>query len=98
MATNESSVAASDRRSGAAEGSSRPRTHAARSLICMAQASAMLTPPIFEERATSFRRVPPQSGQGMKVTARSTNSRMCGWRASGSLESIDFWIFGTSPS
>ena len=58
----------------------------------------MLTPAIFEERAASLRRVPPQSGQVLKVTARSTKARMCGCSASTSLESIDFWIRGTSPS
>ena len=64
----------------------------------MAQASAMLIPRILDERAPSFRRVPPQSGQAVKVTARSTKARMCGWSASTSLDSIDFWIFGISPS
>ena len=84
--------------SGATDGSSRPRTQSARSLICIAQASAMLTPLIFDDRAPALSRVPPQSGQAVNVTARSTNARMCGWSASGSLDSIDFWIFGTSPS
>ena len=46
----------------------------------------MLTPSIFEDRAASLSRVPPQSGQAVKVTARSTNARMCGCSASGSLE------------
>ena len=64
----------------------------------MAQASAMLMPLIFEERAPSLSRVPPHSGQAAKVTARSTNARMCGCIASLSLESIDFWIRGISPS
>ncbi len=84
--------------SGATEGSSRESTHAARSLICIAHASAMLTFLIFEERAASVSRVPSQSGQVVKVTARSTNSRMCGCIDSRSLASIDFWIRGTSPS
>ena len=64
----------------------------------MAQASAMLIPLIFDDRAASFRRVPPQSGHVVKVTARSTNARMCGCSASTSLDSNDFWIFGISPS
>ena len=64
----------------------------------MAQASAMLMPLIFEERAASLSRVPPQSGQTLKVTARSTKARMCGWSASTSLDSIDFWILGIRPS
>ena len=84
--------------SGATDGSSSPRTHSARSLICIAQASAMLTPPIFDDRAPSLSRVPPQSGQVVNVTARSTNARMCGCIASTSLESIDFWIRGIRPS
>ena len=58
----------------------------------------MLIPLIFEERAASLSRVPPQSGQVVKVTARSTNARTCGCIASLSLESIDFWIRGISPS
>ena len=58
----------------------------------------MLTPSIFEERAAALSRVPPQSGQVPKVTARSTKARMCGCSASTSFDSIDFWIRGTSPS
>ncbi len=58
----------------------------------------MLTPSIREERAPSLSRVPSQSGQVVKVTARSTKARMCGCIASTSLESIDFWIRTTSPS
>ena len=58
----------------------------------------MLMPSIFEERAPSLSRVPPHSGQSVKVTARSTKARMCGCIASLSLESIDFWIRGISPS
>ena len=64
----------------------------------MAHASAMLIPSIFDDRAASLSRVPPQSGHELKVTARSTNARMCGCNASTSLDSIDFWTFGTSPS
>ena len=37
-------------------------------------------------------------GRSVKVIARSTNRRTCGCIASTSLESIDFWIFGISPS
>ena len=58
----------------------------------------MLIPLIFDDRAASLSRVPPHSGQVVKVTARSTNARMCGCSASTSLDSIDFWIFGISPS
>src|SRR5690606_38988039 len=78
--------------------SSRPRTHAARSVICIAHTSAMFFPLIFEDRAASLRRVPLQSGQVVKVTARSTNARMCGWSVSTSLDRNDFWIRGISPS
>ena len=58
----------------------------------------MLIPLIREDRAASLSRVPPHSGHVVKVTARSTNARMCGCIASLSLESIDFWIRGISPS
>jgi len=58
----------------------------------------MLIPLIFDDRAASDSRVPPHSGQVVKVTARSTKARMCGCNESTSLESIDFWIFGISPS
>ena len=58
----------------------------------------MLIPLIFDDRAASLSRVPSHSGQVVKVTARSTKARMCGCIASTSLDSIDFWIFGISPS
>ena len=64
----------------------------------MAQASAMLIPLIFEDRAAWFSRVPLHSGQVVKVTARSTNARMWGCIASTSLDRNDFWIRGISPS
>ena len=98
MSTNESSASRRFASSGATEGSSSPRTQSARSLICIAQASAMLMPLIFEARAPSLRRVPPHSGQAVKATARSTNARMCGCIAFTSFDSIDFCTFGTSPS
>ena len=88
----------SDSTNGATDGSAMPATHPARSLICMAQASAMLTPSIFDERAASLSRVPPQSGQTEKVTARSTKARICGCSVSTSLDSIDFWSRGIRPS
>ena len=53
---------------------------------------------IFDDRAPSLSRVPSHSGQVAKVTARSTNARMCGCSASLSLERNDFWILGISPS
>ena len=58
----------------------------------------MLMPLIFDDRAPSLSRVPPHSGQAVNVAARSTNARMCGWSESMSLDSIDFWILGISPS
>ena len=84
--------------SGATDGSSRPRTHSARSLICIAHASAMLIPSIFDERAPSLSLVPSHSGQTVKTTARSTNARMCGCSASTSLDRNDFWIVGIRPA
>ncbi len=53
---------------------------------------------IFDDRAASLSRVPSHSGQVVKVTARSTNLRMCGCIASGSLDRNDFWICGISPA
>ena len=58
----------------------------------------MLCSPIREERAPSLRRVPSHSGQVVNTTARSTNARMWGCIASTSLDSMDFWILGISPS
>ncbi len=58
----------------------------------------MFLPLIFEDRASSVRRVPSHSGQVGKVMTRSTKARMCGCIASTSLESIDFWILGITPS
>ncbi len=94
---NESSVCWSLPSSGATDGSSSPRTQPARSLICIAHASAMLTPLIFEERAPSLSRVPSHSGQVVNVIARSTKARMCGCIASRSLDRKDFWIDGMRP-
>ncbi len=64
----------------------------------MAQASAMLVPPIFDDRASGLSRVPSHSGQTVKVTARSTKARTCGCSESTSFDSIDFWIRGIRPS
>ncbi len=58
----------------------------------------MVIPLILEDRASLLRRVPPHSGQVVKVIARCTKARMCGCRESTSLDSIDFWIFGIRPS
>ena len=58
----------------------------------------MFFPLIFDDRASSLSRVPSQSGHVVKVTARSTNRRTWGCMASTSLESIDFCIFGMTPS
>ena len=83
---------------GATDGSSSSRTHAARSLICIAHASAMLVPRMRDDRAPALSRVPSHSGHAVKVTARSTNARTCGCSASTSLDSIDLEILGTRPS
>ena len=40
----------------------------------------------------------PHPGQEVKVTARSTKARTCGCSDSLSLDSIDLWIRGISPS
>ena len=58
----------------------------------------MLLPSILDDRASLLSRVPSHSGQVWKVIARSTNARMWGCIASTSLDSIDFWIFGITPS
>ncbi len=58
----------------------------------------MFRPWIFEDSASCVSRVPPHSGQVWNVTARSTKRRTCGCIASGSLDSIDFWILGMIPS
>src|SRR3954466_16245103 len=84
--------------SGATDGSLMAPTHSARSVICIAQTSAMLTPLIFDDRAASLSRVPPQSGQGVNVTTLSTKARMWGCRESTSLDSIDLWIDGIRPA
>ena len=67
-------------------------------MICIAQASAMEVPPIFDDLASALSRVPSQSGQVLNVTARSTNARTWGCRESTSLDSIDFWSRGIRPS
>src|SRR5690349_14564450 len=58
----------------------------------------MFFPLTLEDRACVLSLVPSHSGQVVKVTARSTNARTCGCSASTSLDSIDFWILGISPS
>ncbi len=98
ISTKESNVWRRVSSNGANVGSSRPRTHSAKSLICIAQASAIEVPLIVTDRAASFRRVPSQSGHVVNVTARSTNARIWGCIASTSLDRNDFWILGISPS
>ena len=58
----------------------------------------MFLPLTFDASTSEVRRVPAHSGQVWKVTARSTKRRTCGCIASGSLDSIDFWILGMMPS
>jgi hypothetical protein len=65
---------------------------------CIEQTSAMFFPLTFDDRASLPSRVPSQSGQVVKVIARSTKARICGCIASTSLASIDFWILGITPS
>jgi excinuclease UvrABC ATPase subunit len=62
------------------------------------RASRTLTGQHLDDRACVLSRVPAHSGQVVKVTARSTNARMCGCIESTSFDSIDFWIRGISPS
>ena len=58
----------------------------------------MFDPATREASASWVSRVPPQSGQAVKVTARSTKARMCGCSAATSLDRKDFCIRGISPS
>ena len=58
----------------------------------------MLSSPIRDASAAWFNRAPPQSGQSVKVTARSTKARRCGCRLSLSLARKDFRTRGTRPS
>ena len=58
----------------------------------------MFLPRIFDDSASRLSRVPSQSGHVWKVIARSTKRRTCGCIDSTSLESIDFWILGITPS
>ena len=58
----------------------------------------MFLPLIIDDRASLLSRVPSQSGQVVKVTARSTKRRTWGCMASTSLESIDFWTLVSTPS
>ena len=45
----------------------------------------MVRPAIFDDRAASLSRAPPHAAQVVKVTARSTNERMCDCMDSRSL-------------
>ena len=58
----------------------------------------MFFPATVTERASALSRVPSQSGQVVKVTARSTKRRTCGCIASTSLESMDFCTLVRTPS
>ena len=72
--------------------------NSARSLICMAEHSAMLTPSMVADRAASFSREPAQSGQGASLTARSANARACAFIDSRSLPRYCRRTLGTRPS
>ena len=58
----------------------------------------MFLPLILEDRASLLSRVPSQSGQVVKATARSTKRRTCGCIASTSFDSIDFLTLVSTPS
>ena len=95
---NEAMVSRKPVINGATSGSSIVSSQAARSVICIAAASAMFTPRISDERAPSLSRVPWHSGHGMNFTARSTNARTWGWRLSRSFCNMLFESFDTRPS
>ena len=84
--------------SGATSASSTVASQSARSVICIAAASAMLMPLIFDDRAPWFSRVPSQSGHAVNLTARSTKARMWVCSESRSFWNIDFVSFGMRPS
>ena len=67
-------------------------------IMALAKLREIEMPPTVTERAAAFSRLPPQSGQVVNVTARSTKVRMCGWSDSTSFDRNDFWTFGTRPS
>ena len=58
----------------------------------------MFLPSIFDDLASGVSRVPSHSGQVWNVITRSTKRRTCGCSESTSLESIDFWTLGITPS
>lgn len=70
----------------------------ARSLIGIAHASEMLIPLISELRAAWLRRVPPQSGQTVKATARSMKARTWGLQRGLSFDRNDLRTLGISFS
>ena len=102
MSAKESSVSCSVRSSGAmdfeASVAAKSRTQSARSVICMADSSAMFLPCTVTDRADSLSRVPPQSGQGRNTMARSTKARTCDCIDSTSLASMDLRILVITPS
>ena len=64
----------------------------------MAEQSAMLRPAIREDSAAALSRVPPQSAQVVKVTARSTKARICGCIDSRSLARRSRLTLAARPS
>ena len=96
--TKLSSVSRIARTSGAEDGESSSAGHPASSRTSIAHSSAMFLPAMRDSSACGARRVPPQSGQGPMVTARSTNSRIAFCSPERSLESTDLVSFGISPS
>jgi|GEM_PF-3949854 len=67
MSTNPSSISPRFFTSGATAGSLIVRTHSSRSVICIAETSGRVCPATFAVRAAVASRVPPQSGQSVKV-------------------------------
>jgi hypothetical protein len=98
MPTSESSVSDSVATSGATDSSSMSPMNSARSLICMAEHSAMLRPLTFADSAAALSRAPPQSGHALNLTALSTNARMCGCIDSRSLARKTRRTLTTRPS
>ncbi len=79
-------------------GSSISSSQVGRSEISIAHTSAIDFPASGDDRAAALSRVPWHSGQTVKTTARSTNSRMCFCMPSRSLERNERLIRGMRPS
>ncbi len=91
------SMPASEARAGAMAGSASDSTQGSSSVISHRAHSPIVLPLTVAVRGASASRVPPQSGQGLTVDARSTNARMWRCRDSVSLKKTRRTL-GTSPS